>query len=157
MTTGPKKKGAELMTKQPFLKCSNSTGCLFVIKLCFKLLIVILVYICWSLKVHSVPERISLQVLQVKHFPCNKDMKGCKLRGNIVMKCKTSMMNDSEGFKGFEIEEDKTIAWKKFAFAHFLHREKSYWWLQLFQALEIITSKLMFSNFLNKNVLKILH
>lgn len=112
MTNGPKKEGVELMTKQLFLKCSNSTGCLFVIKLYFKLL-VILVYICWSLKVHSEPERISLQVLQIKHFPCNKGMRGCKLRGNIVMKCETSMMNDSEGFKGIEIEEDKNIAWKK--------------------------------------------
>lgn len=37
-------------------------------------------------------------------------MRGCKLRGNIVMKCETSMMNDSEGFKGIEIEEDKNIA-----------------------------------------------
>lgn len=75
--------------------------------------IVILVFICWSLKVHPMPEGISLQVFQVRHFCYNKGVKGCKLRGNVVMKCKSAILSDKEGSKGTGIEEDRNIAWKK--------------------------------------------
>ena len=62
-----------------------------------------------ALQVHPVPEGISLQVFRVRHFRYSKGEKGCKLRGNIVRKCKASMLSNHTGFKGTETEEDRNV------------------------------------------------
>lgn len=56
------------------------------------------------------PEGISLQVFQGGHSRSNKGMKGCKLGGNSVMKCKSAMLSDKEGLKGTRIKEDRNRA-----------------------------------------------
>ena len=76
--------------------------------ICSKLPVVVLVFIC-ALKVYPVPERISLQVFQVKKFTYNKGEKGCKLRGSAVWKCKASMLSHHTGFKGTGIEVDRNV------------------------------------------------
>lgn len=111
MTIGPRKDIVELKMKQHFLQCSNSTvvGSFVCYKnICSKLPSVMLVFI-FALQVHPVPERISLQVFQVRHFRYNKGEKGCQLRGNIVRKCKASMLSNRTGFKGIETEEGRNV------------------------------------------------
>lgn len=98
------------------------------------------------------PEGISLGVFQVRHFRSNKGMKGCKLRDNIVLKCKSAMLSDKKGLKGTRIEEARNRALK--GGPYFLDRDKPWCSLQLFQALELFTSKLLFSNLVNKTIKK---